>query len=1223
MVETSRLRVRNTWESLMNGTLTEIESACEIMISTIKKIENKFINIQNYHSNNQYSLRAQASFMKEVLADYDAYDDLLSKIKMIVSGRSLDADQPYLYGHYYFKNLPERIAKKTFQNHEILGGQTTSSFESIAITNQELKFPVEQRTLYTVIRNSIDKLTFPLIRTKIILHISYFIVFCFVPFLAYLFFYNDFIKYLKLPLDVLAHTSYFRDSFGTYTGCIVRYYFEEQNLIPDQCHNHDFGDEFFELQYPNIGGSCKSKQQIQYFSYRSMLALGFLNDYVKLDINNPKFIAGKSILMHNIYNFSYYSDTFSNETSFYNHFSTIQQKVVSLSESGLLLFENSTKHSINESELISTILINYYTINQYINIASEDFLEFSNHRVYKTLQFISILEITIPIFFVITYGALTIIMTNLIRKLKLKLFCSSQALPKNVLQTMINKLDTSLLNGSSNTLTHTTGFIRQAEEETPENKNKFIHAMSLFRTGERSRKTTNLKVMIFLSISMLVLLISEFIFAAEHFQYIGETYLQFSPYTHLLSIAYSYSLQAMIYLNVYIHYNSFFEKIGLNRSQVFLQYHESRDISLHHFYDFLERNQTDFFGALFHAEVEDPTTEIPPDSRSMENSILKLNASQIQISNHKYSKNAKLQNLSKNKNIASKLNETELHDIFKELPLVQMYYLFVEIMDVVSHTKCNHSQDATFLLGNESYSPEIVEYLISELWHLQLFHLYSNYLDPLLSQIYYKSDTVLSQHKFVLYIVTIFFTIMEVIVLIFLVDRLNAITYKVRISLRLLLHAPPDVVLSSSYISSILSGDFKSLYKSKTAELDKNLYSLAAKHFPCAFLSVNKSGEIFKKNKLATDIFGDILFLPFEFSTNENDITVVEYHEKHFNVVTMKDIEDHNQFVLVFQDITDEFTMKNRIKEEKIKLENLINLFLPTELMEIYKFGKSVSLLIPQTTIISIAVHEDSYDRSFKSLQNPEIDEAANTNYYNNNNNNHYKVDTQQNNFTRIPPCLTSGSLSPISNHLINDPQSRHISHTCSTNNISNILNINNASNQNNINSKNHLAQEEEEDIKEVCKSDNVFEQLLFMMNNLIDKFPNLTTVELVADRFYVFGNFQGKSNEASQIAKEIIEFGLNVLMFAIQTNIKLQIGVVSGGPLSIGVIGKDMPHFEFIGDIIDFANRICTNASENLIHLARSTYELIYDGNFDIKVKNEEKSSTTTGNALIYTISL
>ena len=122
-----------------------------------------------------------------------------------------------------------------------------------------------------------------------------------------------------------------------------------------------------------------------------------------------------------------------------------------------------------------------------------------------------------------------------------------------------------------------------------------------------------------------------------------------------------------------------------------------------------------------------------------------------------------------------------------------------------------------------------------------------------------------------------------------------------------------------------------------------------------------------------------------------------------------------------------------------------------------------------------------------------------------------------------------------------------------------------------------------------------------------------LTKIKLIGDIYMAAtGLFADEKVSPKDHAEQILRFGIDCLTELDEVNIKLnanlqlRVGINSGGPLLAGVLGTDKPVFDIIGDPINVAARLQTTDVPGKIQIPKSTYDLVYDGDFVIEERGE-----------------
>lgn len=121
-----------------------------------------------------------------------------------------------------------------------------------------------------------------------------------------------------------------------------------------------------------------------------------------------------------------------------------------------------------------------------------------------------------------------------------------------------------------------------------------------------------------------------------------------------------------------------------------------------------------------------------------------------------------------------------------------------------------------------------------------------------------------------------------------------------------------------------------------------------------------------------------------------------------------------------------------------------------------------------------------------------------------------------------------------------------------------------------------------------------------------------LTKIKCIGDCYMGAGGIFVEVNQPAVHAKEMIEFGLEAINNVKRINqekdmtLRIRVGVNTGGPIVAGVLGIDKPTFEILGPAINMAQQMEHHGVPMLVHISRSSYELIYSGGFDVKERGQ-----------------
>ncbi|EAY02213.1 Adenylate and Guanylate cyclase catalytic domain containing protein [Trichomonas vaginalis G3] len=142
-----------------------------------------------------------------------------------------------------------------------------------------------------------------------------------------------------------------------------------------------------------------------------------------------------------------------------------------------------------------------------------------------------------------------------------------------------------------------------------------------------------------------------------------------------------------------------------------------------------------------------------------------------------------------------------------------------------------------------------------------------------------------------------------------------------------------------------------------------------------------------------------------------------------------------------------------------------------------------------------------------------------------------------------------------------------------------------------------------------------IMSNLSFYFNTLdtiMTKFELLTKIKLIGDIYMAAGGLFNPELSPQKHAEQIVLFSTEVIGELEEINLKLnsslsvRVGVNTGGPIIAGVLGKDKPVFDIIGDPINIASRLQSTDIANHVQISQSTFELISSLNLNIKPRGE-----------------
>jgi class 3 adenylate cyclase len=156
----------------------------------------------------------------------------------------------------------------------------------------------------------------------------------------------------------------------------------------------------------------------------------------------------------------------------------------------------------------------------------------------------------------------------------------------------------------------------------------------------------------------------------------------------------------------------------------------------------------------------------------------------------------------------------------------------------------------------------------------------------------------------------------------------------------------------------------------------------------------------------------------------------------------------------------------------------------------------------------------------------------------------------------------------------------------------------------------------------------NLLNEVYTRFDSIVNCYGNLQKIETIGDAYMVVSDIY--TNDEKNNVKNMILFAFDLLnaIKTIQTPdgkpLQLRIGI-NLGKVVVGVLGIEIPRLCVIGNTVNVANRLQTNAEPNTIQISTHIYEIAQETNFDMNVYFEKKENVflkNLGSRTIYIIS-
>lgn len=136
--------------------------------------------------------------------------------------------------------------------------------------------------------------------------------------------------------------------------------------------------------------------------------------------------------------------------------------------------------------------------------------------------------------------------------------------------------------------------------------------------------------------------------------------------------------------------------------------------------------------------------------------------------------------------------------------------------------------------------------------------------------------------------------------------------------------------------------------------------------------------------------------------------------------------------------------------------------------------------------------------------------------------------------------------------------------------------------------------------------------QLFKALDRLVAIHTTMTKIKCIGDCYMAAGGIFAEINQPAEHARDVVEWGLDAIAALedlnqqIGENLRIRVGINTGGPIVAGVLGTAKPTFEILGPAINMAQQMEHHGVPMKVHVSRAVYELIYGGSFVVKERGE-----------------
>ena len=912
---TAKLRIRNTWETILSGNLSDLEPLFAAVYKSIFQLETKFMYVLNYHSNNQYAIMAYANYQREIKADFEQSDLLKEKVRAIQCGHNDSIDQVYLFARLLFSNLPLHPVYRNMKDGRFQSVQQIP-FDEQGIMNdvQNLQFDKEtDDEAQSRLRTSIERMHIPALKCTIILNVFFYILFFIVPFIIAVACITLTEQRITGPANIVSCVSQLQLYVASLTAMTARLLGENMAGIATSCSPDYAQNEVFSSY---VGGSCDSADQLAYFAEMSMAQMQELGNAKLTSYDTDEFTDALSILFDDKTDFM----VFTTSSSFISQKRSLQQILVEVIENSLIL-SASTDPAMLTSRYVSSFMVNFRVYITTLDTVSQLLLEFLFKMTDQITVIFTALLCIGSILFSIIFIIVTIVTSKWILSQKRKIYGCFYALPKTVLSKMIDQLSASSM--QQNTGRNDGSVTQTVDVEAQRIEEKTI---SVFRAGEMgssARKSIQSYLFCFVFIGLMIGL---YCFLCTFYMDGSSNFDYSTPQLSVLANAYTKVINANMIINVAQIYDTGYSLSFLTRDMLFTDMDPSIEAAQAGLMVYLFGNYT--------ANIDPISSFIGDPERGKIYSDMTCDWNSLST-------------------------EHDIDACTDELTL------FIRIIDKISKLSAIKG------LKEKYIPPDDEDALLA--WHLIIAHLYPNFIIPHFIDVDSTIKSIFQSSESRFYFGSIVCLVLGALLTFIHCLSLSKIVVEMKTIMFFILHAPPQVLLKSDYIMSIFAGDFSSSDRSGQS-VDENSYKEVADRFPDGIAKLG-SNKIEWENKAAQTILGKSMQMPDDVKYNlskSNYETQFPLSVNDDTIVCML-VKSNGHNFLILRDNSHTKELEKEIEIENTRLRNIIIKMLPNRMAEALSQEHSKSCFSVQTATIAVfdfpSIPKGSLIAIFKKLE--------------------------------------------------------------------------------------------------------------------------------------------------------------------------------------------------------------------------------------------------------------
>ncbi|KAK8894826.1 hypothetical protein M9Y10_023264 [Tritrichomonas musculus] len=944
-------KIRHVWDLAIQSNIYEMDSSINNAYDSVTKARSNFKHLFGLYPNNRFVARAYSHFVLEIEGDNMQYKEWTDKMSILQRGILVNPDRTNLLGVYTFPILPitaqETIARSVTES-EFLENITSTSFSTSSDIDDIANSAMNEQT--SVIKDRINELTIPAIRCITVWTSFLYFVLILIPAIAILIYEDYFLHGLTDPLDYMYHLSFLRSAAFQLPMLANHYLFEN---IPWNSTNEnftgDFNDEvnpvngsnlanlfekpnFDGIHMPSYGGAQNTLEQLRYIAHLSSQSVERVSSYRTWIKNDTRIETIHDLVFENSIPYFYYAIDGSNTTSNISlqaAMMDINLQITNLIQGNQTIDESYVNRTyiVNPSANADSIVNNI----SYAMLLMNDYLA-QNHENIENLMLFCMMFLCI--IYVVTIVGILIFQIENLQSAKFEVFQCLTSLPKNDVSMVAEKL---------NIIT------KETEDEEEENLDDLNlnkqeeNIIKVFSSASdmSSTKSTESATYIVLNLLLAAFTVGVIVLICQIFPSFTNDLRSNAPHLDYVLGSIAYLFGTMNSAEIIV--------ASLNNYTIPAQNLEDASSRLFvHINDYFENYHIVSYGFSPITDNVSYTNylDTPP--------LLSFITARREASPY-----------------FDCLNESQIPETFDDFYSCLSIEMQISIIDPFFNKLIRPYHDDKNVIINP-HDP-----IIMSLYGITI-KLYDRLYFPMFDEILDDMKDILNKTIPALRIPSIILLIVSFFIVIAIYVQAENSSQRIKFALSLLLQCPINVVMQTSKVMDILSGDFGS--KAQDSHIrHKEFFDAIVQSIPDSVIVLNNGNyEIISMNRSTERIYGikidemigtngktfftsssfspnsaeifdeDTQFIHVRYSTNEND-----------SYLRLSHIITKSHIVITSTDQTNIYSYNKLISDEKEKSDKLLASILPSNLSKRVQNGEeNISFSVQSATILFLDIVE-------------------------------------------------------------------------------------------------------------------------------------------------------------------------------------------------------------------------------------------------------------------------